>query len=83
MKTTLIRQINSDRNSHQDTSDEKAFNPLVKDCWLKLVIHTHVLQRICKICRGGDTGDLVEKKESPKGERAVKPVISFPSKNGY
>ena len=32
---------------------------------------------------GGDRGDLVEKKESPKGERAVKPVISFPSKNGY
>ena len=28
----------------------------------------------------GDTGDLVEKKESPKGERAVKPVISLPSK---
>jgi len=24
----------------------------------------------------------VEKKESPKGERAVKPVISLPSKNG-
>ena len=32
---------------------------------------------------GGDKGDLVEKKESPKGERAVKPVISLPSKNGY
>ena len=30
---------------------------------------------------GGDRGDLVEK-ESPKGERAVKPVISLPSKNG-
>ena len=29
---------------------------------------------------GGDRGDLVEKKESPKRERAVKPVISFPSK---
>ena len=33
--------------------------------------------------QGGDTGDLVEKKESkkesPKGERAVKPVISLPS----
>ena len=29
--------------------------------------------------QGGDTGDLVEKMESPKGERAVKPVISFPS----
>ena len=32
---------------------------------------------------GGARGDLVEKKESPKGERVVKPVISLPSKNGY
>ena len=32
---------------------------------------------------GGDTGDLVEKRESPKGEREVKQVISLPSKNGY
>ena len=32
---------------------------------------------------GRDRGDLVEKKESPKGERAVKPVISLPGKNGY
>ena len=32
---------------------------------------------------GGDRGNLVEKKESPKGERTVKPVISLPSKNGY
>jgi len=32
---------------------------------------------------GGDKRDLVEKKENPKGERAVKPVISLPSKNGY
>ena len=31
----------------------------------------------------GDRGDLVEKKESPKGERAVKPVILLPSKDGY
>jgi len=31
---------------------------------------------------GGDRGDLVEKK-SPKVGRAVKPVISLPSKNGY
>ena len=29
---------------------------------------------------GGDRGNPVEKKESPKGERAVKPVISLPSK---
>ena len=31
----------------------------------------------------GDRGDLMEKKESPMRERAVKPVISLPSKNGY
>ena len=28
---------------------------------------------------GGDRGDLVEKKEGPKEEKAVKPVISLPS----
>ena len=32
---------------------------------------------------GEDTGDLAEKKESPKGERAVKPVILLQSKIGY
>ena len=32
---------------------------------------------------GGDKGDLVEKKESQKGERAIRPVIPVPSKNGY
>ena len=32
---------------------------------------------------GGDRGDLVEKKESQKGERAIKPVITFLSKNWY
>ena len=32
---------------------------------------------------GGDRGNLVEKKESPKGEIAFKPVILLPSKNGY
>ena len=32
---------------------------------------------------GGDRGDLVAKKEIQKGERAIKPVISLPSKNGY
>ena len=31
----------------------------------------------------GDRGDLVEKKESPKEERAVKPVILLSSKNGH
>ena len=31
---------------------------------------------------GGDKGDLMEKKVSPKGERAIKPVITLPSKMG-
>jgi len=33
--------------------------------------------------KGGDRDDLLEKKESPKGERAVKLVILLPSENGY
>ena len=32
---------------------------------------------------GGDRGDLGEKKESQKGEREIKPVITLLSKNGY
>ena len=32
---------------------------------------------------GGGRDNLVEKKESPKEERAVKPVISLSSKNRY
>ena len=31
----------------------------------------------------GDRGSLVERKDSQKGERAIMPVISLPSKNGY
>ena len=31
----------------------------------------------------GDRGDLGENKESKNGERAIKPVITFLSKNGY
>ena len=45
-------------------------------------------QRVMQLGReekgeGGDKGDLVEKKESPKEERAVRPVISLSVKNGY
>ena len=32
---------------------------------------------------GRDRGDLVEKKESQKGERAMRPVILLPGKYGY
>ena len=32
---------------------------------------------------GGDRGDLGKKKESQKGERAIKPMITLLRKNGY
>ena len=32
---------------------------------------------------GGGRGDLGEKRESQKGERVIKPVITLLSKNGY
>ena len=32
---------------------------------------------------GGDRDDLLEKKENPEGERAVKPVTSLTSNNEY
>ena len=32
---------------------------------------------------GGDRGDLGEKKESQKGDRVIKPVITLLSKSGY
>jgi hypothetical protein len=31
---------------------------------------------------GGDRGDLVEKKESQKGESTIEAVIKLPSRNG-
>ena len=33
--------------------------------------------------KGGDRGNLVEENESQKRERAIKPVITLSSKNGY
>ena len=33
--------------------------------------------------KGGDRGDLGEKKESQKGESTIKPVITLLSKNWY
>ena len=36
-----------------------------------------------EVGEGGDRGDLGEKKESQKWERAIKPVITLLSKNRY
>ena len=55
---------------------------------LSVLHHPEHIKRFTELHRkekgeGRDRGDLVKKKESPKGEREVKPVILLPSKNGY
>ena len=57
-------------------------------CSLSVLHHLEHTKRFTKLGReekgeGRDRGDLVKQKESPKGERAVKTVISLPSKNEY
>ena len=56
--------------------------------FLSVLHHPEHTERFTELGRdekgeGGDRGNLVEKKESPKRERVVKPVISVPSDNGY
>ena len=56
--------------------------------YLSVLHHLEHTKRFTELGRGekgegGDRGNLVEKEKSPKRERAVKPVISLPSKNGY
>ena len=69
-----------------ESKGERQFQPVISSLSvLHCLEHT---KRFTELGReqkgeGGDRGDLVEKKESPKGERAVKPVILFPGKNGY
>ena len=54
---------------------------------LSVLHHLEHTKRFTELAReekgeGGHRGDLLEKKESPKRERAVKPVISLRSKMG-
>ena len=56
--------------------------------FLNVLHHLEHTKRFTELGReeqgeGGNRGHLVEKKEGPKRERAVKPVISLPSQNGY
>ena len=78
-----------DRGGQEDkgvNQKERQFEPVINSLSvLHCLEHT---KRFTELSReekgeGGDRGDLMEKKESPKGERAVKPAISLPSKNGY
>ena len=69
-----------------ESKGERQIQPVISS--LSVLHHPEHTKRFIELGleekkEGGDRGDLVEKKESPKGERAVKPVISLPSKNGY
>ena len=70
----------------EESKGERHIYPVINS--LSVLHSLEHTQRFTELSReekgeGGDRGDLVEKKESPKGERAIKPVISLPSKNGY
>ena len=94
MFTELYREQKreeGDRGGQEDkgggeSKGERQIQPIISSLGvLHRVEHT---KRFTELGReetgeGGDRGDLVEKKESPKGKRAVKPVILLPSKNGY
>ena len=64
---------------------ERQIQPVITS--LSVLHHLENTKRFTELGReeeeGGDRGNLGEKKESQKGERAIKPVISLPSKNGY
>ena len=72
--------------SRGESNGERQIQPVI--CSQSVLHSLEHTERFTELGReekgeGGDRGDLVEKKEIPKGERAVKPVISLPSKNGY
>ena len=69
-----------------DSKGDRQIQPLITS--LSVLHHLENTKRFTELGReekgeGGDRGDLVERKESPKRERAVKPVMSLPSKNRY
>ena len=78
-----------DRGGQEDkggNQKEREIQPVISS--LSVLHHPKHTKRFTELGReekgeGGDRGDLVEKKESPRGERMAKPVISLPSKNGY
>ena len=68
-----------------ESKGERQIQPVLSS--LSVLHHPEHTKRFTELCReekgeGGDRGDLVEKKESPKGERTIRSVISVPSKNG-
>ena len=68
----MARRIKEGNEKERDRSSQYSVPYVFSTIWNT--------QRFTELSReekeeGGDTGDLVEKKESPKEERAVKPII--------
>ena len=92
MLMELYREEKKEEGDRGDQKDkggeskgERQIQPVISS--LSVLHHPEHTKRFTELYReekgeGGYRGDLVEKK-SPKEERAVKPVISLPSKNGY
>ena len=69
-----------------ESKGERPIQPVIIS--LSVLHHPEHTKRVTELGReekgeGGDRGDLVEKKESSKGERVLRPVSSLPSKSGY
>ena len=69
-----------------DSKGERQIQPVISS--LSVPHSTEHTKRFTDLGReekgeGGDSSNLMEKKESQKGERAIRPVISLPSKNRY
>ena len=69
-----------------DSKGERQIQPVISS--LSVVHSQEHTKRFTELCREekgewGDKGDLVEKRKSQKGEKAVRPVISLLSKCGY
>ena len=80
------REIEVTRRRRAGIKEERQIQPVISS--LSVLHSPEHTKRFTELGReekgeGGNRGDLVEKKESPEGERAIKPVISLPSKNGY
>ena len=92
MFTELYREENEEEGNRGGQEDkvgnqkEREIQPVIS--YLSVLHSLEDTKRFTELGReekgeGGDRRDLVEKKESPKGETAVKSVISLPSENGY
>ena len=61
-----------------ESKGDRQIQPVISS--LSVLHHLEHTKRFTELGReeegeGGDRGDLVEKKETPKGERAIQPVI--------